>query len=130
MRVEGAAISRFGVIEADEVEPGIFKVKSVVEKPKYEDAPSDMAVVGRYVFTPELFDAIERIKPGAGGELQVADALQIMLQENRPVYAVALDCVRHDAGDKLGFLTATVELAMKRPDLRDEFIDYLKTLKF
>ncbi len=129
MRIAGEAISRFGVIEADEVEPGIFKVKSVVEKPKYEDAPSDMAVVGRYIFTPELFGAIERIEPGAGGELQVADAMQILLKENRPFYAVTLDCVRHDAGDKLGFLIATVELAMKRPDLRDEFVKYLKTLK-
>lgn len=129
MQIKGEAISRFGVIDADEVEPGIFKIKSIVEKPRYEDAPSDMAVVGRYIFTPDLFDAIEKIEPGAGGELQVADAMQIMLRENKPFYAVKLDGVRHDAGDKLGFLIATVEFAMKRPDLAPEFVEYLKSLK-
>ena len=129
MRIEGEAISRFGVIEAEEVEPNVFKIKSVVEKPKFEDAPSDMAVIGRYIFTPELFGALENIEPGAGGEIQVADALRILLKENRPYYAVKLDGVRHDAGDKLGFLIATVEFALKREDLGADFRDYLKSLK-
>ncbi|MBA3601321.1 MAG: UTP--glucose-1-phosphate uridylyltransferase GalU, partial [Acidobacteria bacterium] len=117
MQIEGEAISRFGVIEAEEVEPNVFKIKSVVEKPKFEDAPSDMAVIGRYIFTPELFGAIEKIQPGAGGEYQVADAMRILLAEGKPFYAVKLDGVRHDAGDKLGFLIATVEFALKRNDL-------------
>jgi len=129
MRIEGEAISRFGVIEAEEVEPNVFKIKSVVEKPKFEDAPSDMAVIGRYIFTPELFGALENIEPGAGGEIQVADALRILLKENRPYYAVKLDGVRHDAGDKLGFLIATVEFALKREDLGADFRDFLKSLK-
>ncbi len=130
MQVEGEAISRFGVIDGEEIEPNIFKIKSVVEKPKFEDAPSDMAVVGRYVFKPELFGAIERIEPGAGGEYQVADAVKILLDEGKPFYAVKLDGVRHDAGDKLGFLIATVEFALKRDDLGGDFRDYLKSLKF
>jgi UTP--glucose-1-phosphate uridylyltransferase len=128
MQVAGEAISRFGVIDADEVEPGLYQIKDVVEKPKFEDAPSDMAVVGRYIFTPELFGAIEKINPGAGGELQVADAMRILLKENYPFYAVRLNGVRHDAGDKLGFLIATVEFALKRPDLAPEFVKYLKSL--
>ena len=129
MRIEGEAISRFGVIDAIEVESNVFKIRDVVEKPKFEDAPSDMAVIGRYIFTPELFDAIEQTKPGAGGEIQVADAIRILLEKNRPYYAVKLDGVRHDAGDKLGFLIATVEFALKREDLGADFREYLKTLK-
>ncbi len=128
MQVAGEAISRFGVIEADEVEPNIFKIKSIVEKPKFEDAPSNMAVIGRYIFKPELFGAIEQINPGAGGEYQVADAMRILLDEGKPFYAVKLDGVRHDAGDKLGFLIATVEFALKRQDLAPEFKVYLKSL--
>ncbi|MDQ3710709.1 MAG: UTP--glucose-1-phosphate uridylyltransferase GalU [Acidobacteriota bacterium] len=129
MRIEGEAISRFGVIDAIEVESSVYKIRDVVEKPKFEDAPSDMAVIGRYIFTPELFDAIEQTKPGAGGEIQVADAIRILLEKNRPYYAVKLDGVRHDAGDKLGFLIATVEFALKREDLGADFREYLKTLK-
>lgn len=129
MQIQDETISRFGVIDATEVEPGIFKLKSIVEKPKFEDAPSDMAVIGRYIFTPELFGAIERIKTGAGGEYQVADAMRILLGEGFPFYAVKLDGVRHDAGDKLGFLIATVEFALKRADLGADFREYLKSLK-
>ena len=128
MQIAGEAISRFGVIDADEVEPNVFKIKSVVEKPKFEDAPSDMAVIGRYIFTPDLFGAIEQIEPGAGGEYQVADAMRILLEQGKPFYAVKLEGTRHDAGDKLGFLIATVEFALKRNDLGDQFRVYLKSL--
>jgi UTP--glucose-1-phosphate uridylyltransferase len=128
MQIQDETISRFGVIDADEVEDGVFKIKSIVEKPKYEDAPSDMAVIGRYIFTPELFDAIEKTEPGAGGEIQVADAMRILLEKDFPFYAVRLDGVRHDAGDKLGFLIATVEFALKREDLGADFREYLKSL--
>lgn len=128
MQIQDETISRFGVIDADEVEDGVFKIKSIVEKPKYEDAPSDMAVIGRYIFTPELFDALEKTEPGAGGEIQVADAMRILLEKDFPFYAVRLDGVRHDAGDKLGFLIATVEFALKRDDLGADFREYLKSL--
>jgi UTP--glucose-1-phosphate uridylyltransferase len=128
MQIEGEAISRFGVIDAEEVDSGVYKIKKIVEKPKYEDAPSDMAVIGRYVFTPELFGAIERINPGAGGEYQVADAITLLLEEGFPFYAVRLEGERHDAGDKLGFLIATVEFALKHEELAADFKEYLKTL--
>lgn len=129
VEINDETISRFGVIDADEIEPDVFKIKNIIEKPKYEDAPSNKAVVGRYVFTPELFDAIEKIEPGAGGELQVADAVQILLKKGLPFYAVPFEGKRHDAGDKLGFLIATVEYALKREDLGDDFRRYLQSLK-
>lgn len=127
MQVPGEAISRFGVIDAEEVEENVFRIKDMVEKPKYEDAPSDLAIVGRYIFTPDIFDAIDKTTPGAGGEIQITDAMRGLLKE-RPFYAVKLDGVRHDAGDKLGFLIATVEFALKRSGLGDDFRDYLKSL--
>lgn len=128
MQIEGEAISRFGVIDADEVEPNVYRIKDMVEKPPYADAPSDLAIIGRYIFTPDIFDAIERTKPGAGGEIQITDAMRLLLKD-RPFYAVKLDGVRHDAGDKLGFLIATVEFALKRDDLGEDFREYLKSLK-
>jgi UTP--glucose-1-phosphate uridylyltransferase len=128
MQVEGEAISRFGVIDAEEVEPGVYKVSDMVEKPPFAEAPSDLAIIGRYIFTPDIFDAIERTQPGAGGEIQITDAMRLLLKE-RPLYAVKLDGLRHDAGDKLGFLIATVEFALKREDLGEEFREYLKGLR-
>jgi len=128
MQVEGEAISRFGVIDADEVEPGVFKIKDMVEKPAFAEAPSDLAIIGRYIFTPDIFEAIENTKTGAGGEIQITDAMRGLLK-TRPFYALKLDGVRHDAGDKLGFLIATVEFALKRVDLGDDFREYLKGLK-
>ena len=128
MQVEGEAISRFGAIDAEEVEPGVYRVNDMVEKPPFEEAPSDLAIIGRYIFTPDIFGAIEQTKPGAGGEIQITDAMRIQLKE-RPLYAVKLDGTRHDAGDKLGFLIATVEFALKRDDLGDDLREYLKGLK-
>lgn len=127
MQVEGEAISRFGVIDAEEIEPNVFRINDMVEKPSFADAPSDLAIIGRYIFTPDIFGAIERTTPGAGGEIQITDAMRLLLKE-RPFYAVKLDGRRHDAGDKLGFLIATVEYALKRTDLGSEFRNYLKAL--
>ena len=127
MQVAGEGISRFGVIDADEVEPNVYKIKDMIEKPAYSDAPSDLAIIGRYIFTPDIFEAIEQTKPGSGGEIQITDAMRILLKK-RPFYAVKLEGTRHDAGDKLGFLIATVELALKREDLGAEFRDYLRGL--
>lgn len=128
MQVAGEDISRFGVIDADEVEPNVYKIKDMVEKPAYSDAPSDLAIIGRYIFTPDIFEAIEQTTEGAGGEIQITDAMRILLKK-RPFYAVKLEGQRHDAGDKLGFLIATVELALKRDDLGSEFREYLRSLK-
>lgn len=129
MQVPGEAISRFGVIDADEVAPNVFKINDMVEKPKYEDAPSDLAIIGRYILTPDIFDAIERTEKGAGGEIQITDAMRLMLREGKPFYAVRLEGTRHDAGDKLGFLIATVEFALKREDLGADFREFLRSLE-
>jgi UTP--glucose-1-phosphate uridylyltransferase len=128
MQIEGEAISRFGVIDAAEVEPNVFRINDMVEKPKFADAPSDLAIIGRYILTPDVFDAIERTPKGAGGEIQITDAMRLMLKEGKPFYAVKLDGIRHDAGDKLGWLIATVEFALKRDDLGEDFRNYLKSL--
>ena len=129
MQVAGEAISRFGVIDAEEVEPGVYRIRDMVEKPPLAEAPSDLAIIGRYVFTPDIFDAIEKTEPGSGGEIQITDAMRILLKE-RPIYALKLDGIRHDAGDKLGFLIANVEFALKRDDLGPQLREYLKTLQF
>jgi UTP--glucose-1-phosphate uridylyltransferase len=128
MQVPGEAISKFGVIDAEEVEPNVYKIRDMVEKPPLTEAPSDLAIIGRYIFTPDIFGAIEQTKPGAGGEIQITDAMRHLLR-SRPIYAVKLDGRRHDAGDKIGFLIATVEFALKREDLGSEFRNYLKGLQ-
>ena len=127
IRVAGEAISRFGVLDAEEVRPGVLRVHDMVEKPPYAEAPSDLAIVGRYVLTPDIFAELEGTRPGSGGEIQITDAMRTLLGK-RPFYAVELEGRRHDAGDKLGFLIATVEFALKRPDLGPGFRDYLRGL--
>jgi UTP--glucose-1-phosphate uridylyltransferase len=128
MQVSGEAISRFGVLAVDEVDDGVFKIKDMVEKPPFAEAPSDLAIIGRYVLTPDIFDEIKTTKAGAVGEIQITDAMRSLLKK-RPFYAVRFEGTRHDAGDKLGFLIATVEYALKREDLAPEFTEYLKSLK-
>ncbi len=128
MRVAGENISRFGVLDAEEVSDGVFKIKDMVEKPPYAEAPSDLAIIGRYILTPDIFAEIERTPRGAGGEIQITDAMRTLAQK-RPFYAVRFAGTRHDAGDKLGFLIATVEFALQRPDLAPEFAEYLRSLK-
>jgi UTP--glucose-1-phosphate uridylyltransferase len=127
MQIAGEAISRFGVIDAEEIEPNVYLIRDMVEKPSFADAPSDLAIIGRYIFTPDIFDAIEQTEPGSGGEIQITDAMRLLLKR-RPFYAVKLEGTRHDAGDKLGFLIATVEYALKREDLGADFRKYLKSL--
>jgi len=128
MQVDGEAISRFGVLAVDEVEDGVFKIKDMVEKPPFAEAPSDLAIIGRYILTPDIFDELKQTQPGAVGEIQITDAMRALLKK-RPFYAVKFNGTRHDAGDKLGFLIATVEFALKRPDLGPEFREYLKSLE-
>jgi len=129
--VEGPAISAYGVLKAKEV-PGthgrLYQVLDLVEKPKLADAPSNLAVIGRYILTPTVFETLSNIKPGAGGELQLTDGLKALLKREK-MYAYVYEGRRHDTGDKLGFLKATVEFALKRPDLGGEFRQYLKDLK-
>ena len=130
--VEGAAISSYGVLKTKEVAGSggkLYEVLDLVEKPKREDAPSNLAVIGRYVLTPTVFDTLSSITPGAGGELQLTDGLRGLLKREK-MYAYVYEGRRHDTGDKLGFLKATVEFALKREDLGGEFREYLKGLKF
>jgi len=134
MQVSNEAISAYGVVDAEPVEHNgmrnrLFRIRSMVEKPKPADAPSNLAIIGRYILTPEIFQSIENVQPGSGGEIQLTDALRHQLR-NRPVYGLLFEGTRYDAGDKLGFLRATVEFALKRHDLGDSFREYLKTLHF
>lgn len=128
MQIAGEAISRFGVLDVDEVEDGVFRIKDMVEKPLASEAPSDLAIIGRYILTPDIFEEIERTKPGAVGEIQITDAMRALLKK-RDFYAVRFEGTRYDAGDKLGFLIATVQFALKHPDLATEFRDYLRSLR-
>lgn len=129
-QVDGPAISSYGVLDASPV-PGndrLYEVRNMVEKPKREEAPSNLAIVGRYVLTPRIFDVLDRTPLGTGGELQLTDGLRLLLKEEK-IFGYRYEGKRHDAGDKLGFLKATVEFALKRPELNPEFHDYLKNLK-
>jgi UTP--glucose-1-phosphate uridylyltransferase len=133
MEVEGDAISAYGVVDAEPVPHNgansrLFRIRNMVEKPKPADAPSNLAIIGRYVLTPEIFDALEQIEPGSGGEIQLTDGLKYLLR-SRPIYGYKFEGRRYDAGDKLGFLKATVEFALNRYDLGAEFRGYLKALK-
>ena len=126
--VEGPAISSYGVLDCvpDSKNPRLLSVKNMVEKPKFEDAPSKNAIIGRYILTPRIFDMIEHITPGAGGELQLTDAIKALLQYEK-VYGFNYEGKRHDAGDKQGFLRATVELALKHDKLGPDFRAWLKS---
>ncbi len=131
--VNGPAISSYGVLDAKKIEGRFdgraFDVRSLVEKPKQEDAPSNLAIIGRYILTPTIFETLERTPLGAGGELQLTDGLRGLLTAGEKIYGYTFEGKRHDAGDKLGFLKATVEFALKRPDLGPDFAEYLRTLK-
>jgi UTP--glucose-1-phosphate uridylyltransferase len=132
MEVPKDMISAYGVVDAEPVGDNgrgnrLFRIRNMVEKPKAADAPSNLAIIGRYVLTPEIFHCVESIEPGSGGEIQLTDALKYMLR-NRPIYGLKFEGTRYDAGDKLGFLKATVEFALARHDLGQAFREYLKTL--
>ena len=124
-QVPHSAVSRYGIVKAGLVEDRVYRVTGLVEKPKPEDAPSDMAVLGRYIITPEIFSVLENTAPGAGGEIQLTDALYA-LSQIQPMYAYNFIGRRYDIGNKLGFLKATVEYALRREELKDKFYDYLK----
>jgi UTP--glucose-1-phosphate uridylyltransferase len=125
IEIDGPEISRFGVVDAEEVEPGVYRVRSMVEKPPYEEAPSNLAIVGRYVLTPDVFPHLEATGADTRGEIQLTDGMQRLLGD-RPFYARKLEGTRHDAGDKLGFLIATFEFALKHEDVGPDFLEYLR----
>jgi UTP--glucose-1-phosphate uridylyltransferase len=123
-------ISAYGVIagEPEGSSGRVFRIHDMVEKPRVEDAPSDLAIIGRYILTPDVFEALETTPRDAGGEIQLTNGLRA-LKQKRPLYGCRFEGVRHDAGNKLGFLKATVEFALKRPDLGGPFREYLRSLK-
>jgi UTP--glucose-1-phosphate uridylyltransferase len=134
MEVPRERISAYGVVDATSVEyrgttDRLFRVQDLVEKPPADRAPSNLAIIGRYLLTPAIFESLDRITPGSGGELQLTDGIR-RLMEREAVYAYRFEGKRYDAGDKLGFLKATVEFALRRADLGGPFREYLKTLTF
>ena len=124
--VPESAVSRYGII-AGEREGDVYRITSLVEKPKREDAPSNLAIIGRYILTPDLFRILERQKAGAGGEIQLTDALRELLKK-RTIYGYRIKGRRYDAGDKLGFLKATVDLALKSPEVAEPFNAYIRAV--
>lgn len=133
MEVPMESISAYGVVQAEPVQHPqmdgrVYRILDLVEKPERQNAPSNLAIIGRYILTPEIFESLEQIEAGAIGEIQLTDGLRHMLQ-SRPIYGYRFEGRRYDAGDKLGFLKATVEFALRREDLGEAFREYLKSLK-
>jgi UTP--glucose-1-phosphate uridylyltransferase len=130
MEVPREETSRYGIIKGRELPDGdgrLFEVVDMVEKPKVEEAPSNLAIIGRYILTPEIFEALEETGRGSGGEIQLTDGLRRLLSSQR-ILAYRFQGKRHDAGDKLGFLQATVEFALRNEELGREFREFLKSL--
>ena len=130
--VEGAAISAYGVLDVKPAEGHnggrLYEILNMVEKPPLNEAPSNLAIIGRYILTPAIFDVLENTQMGKGGELQLTDGMKSLLKQEK-MYAYVYEGKRHDTGDKLGFLKATVEFALKRDDLGGPMREYLRTLK-
>ena len=129
--VEGEAISAYGVLDAKPVDGHggrLYEIRNMVEKPRFEEAPSNLAIIGRYILTPAIFDVLSQTEVGAGGELQLTDGMRLLLKREK-IYAYVYEGKRHDAGDKLGFLKATIEFALKREDLGGPLREYLRALK-
>jgi UTP--glucose-1-phosphate uridylyltransferase len=130
-RVPMENVSAYGVIAgepAPELGKGVYRITDLVEKPPRDQAPSDLAIVGRYILTPDIFPALHETSKDKSGEIQLTNGLRRLLK-SRPLYALEIDGVRHDTGNKLGFLKASVYFALKRPEIADAFRDYLKSLK-
>ena len=118
---------KYGILDVKHIEDRVYKVKDMVEKPNVEDAPSNIAILGRYIITPEIFKILENQEPGKGGEIQLTDALKT-LGKQEAIYAYNFEGRRYDVGDKLGFLEATIDFALKRDNLRDDLLDYMKNI--
>ena len=124
-RVPREDVSSYGIIDAEEIRPGVYRIRDMVEKPPRNEAPSDLAIIGRYILTPDIFPALEATVSDRTGEIQLTNGLRHLLKQ-RPIYGCRIDGVRHDAGNKLGFLKAMVYFALRRPDLNQAFREYLK----
>jgi len=124
-RVPRDDVSAYGIIDAEEIRPGVYRIRDLVEKPSREEAPSDLAIIGRYILTPDIFPALEATVTDRTGEIQLTNGLRHLLK-TRPIYGCVIDGVRHDTGNKLGFLKAVVYFALRRPDLAGPFTSYLR----
>lgn len=120
-------VDKYGIVSGEKINDNIYSVFDLVEKPEKEVAPTNIAILGRYIITPEIFNILEKTKPGAGGEIQLTDALKVLASKEK-MYAYIFEGKRYDVGNKLGFLKATVEFALKREDLKNEFGDYLNNI--
>lgn len=121
-------VYKYGIVKGMYIENNVYKVKDLIEKPKVEEAPSNMGILGRYIITPSIFEILQNTTPGKGGEIQLTDALRT-LAKNEAMYAYTFQGRRYDVGDKLGFLQATVEFALKKEELKKPFMKYLLGLK-
>ena len=119
------SVSSYGIIDAEEVRPGVYRIRDMVEKPPVSEAPSNLAIIGRYILTPDIFPALEATVTDRTGEIQLTNGLRRLLKD-RPIYGCRIDGVRHDTGNKLGFLKAVVYFALRRPDLAEAFREYLR----
>lgn len=126
-RVPKEEVKNYGIIAGKEIDNGIYQVVDLIEKPSIDEAPSDLAIVGRYILTPGIFPMLEKVKPGRGGEIQLTDGLKLLL-EKEAIYAYEFKGKRYDTGSKLGFLIASVELALQREGLGEQFKEYLRKL--
>jgi UTP--glucose-1-phosphate uridylyltransferase len=122
--VPASEVDKYGIVGGTKVKDNVFRIENLVEKPSLEDAPSDMAIIGRYILTSDIFDVLEGARPGKGGEIQLTDALQGLLK-NRQIYGFLFTGKRYDAGDKAGYLKATVDLALKNSEVSEQFKKYL-----
>lgn len=118
---------QYGIVDVSDSKDNLHKINSIVEKPQPKDAPSTLGVIGRYVFNPEIFDCLEKIKPGKGGEIQLTDAIQMLLGQ-QSIFAYQFEGKRYDCGDKLGFMKANIEFSKKHPEIGKEFIEFLKSI--
>ena len=126
-RVPQDDVSAYGIIDAEEIRPGVYRIRDMVEKPTRDEAPSDLGIIGRYILTPDIFPALEETAKDRTGEVQLTNGLRRLLEE-RPIYGCRIDGVRHDTGNKLGYLKAVVYFALRRPDLAQPFSEYLRTI--
>ena len=126
-RVPKQDVSAYGIIDAEEIRPGVYRIRDMVEKPLRDEAPSDLAIIGRYILTPDIFPALEATVSDRTGEIQLTNGLRRLL-EQRPIYGCRIDGVRHDTGNKLGFLKAVVYFALRREDLAEPFASYLRSI--
>jgi len=127
-QVKKEDVNKYGIVDGVKISDRVYKVNDLVEKPSIESAPSNVAILGRYIITPEIFDILDKTVPGKGGEIQLTDALKTLISQQE-MYAYVFEGRRYDVGDKLGFLEATVEFALKREELKVPFMKYLQTLK-